>query len=65
MSRCPIYNLTNACDVHSDCLFLRNGGCSLVLSVMIAEDNQKKLDSLESQLFNLETKIAWIINKLG
>lgn len=65
MLKCPIYNSTNACDVHSDCLFLRNGGCSLVLSATIAEENQKKLKTLESQLVNLDYKLNSIISILN
>jgi hypothetical protein len=65
MLRCPIYNSTNACDVHSDCLFLRNGGCSLVLSATIAEENREKLRTLETRLFDLDYKLNSIINILN
>jgi len=64
MLRCPIYNSTNACDLHSDCLFLRNAGCSLVLSATIAEENKNVLKNLEVQMNNLESKINWIISNM-
>lgn len=62
--KCPIYNSTNACDIHGDCLFLRNGGCSLVLSATIAEENQHTLINLEAQINNLENKLNWIISNI-
>ncbi len=63
--RCPIYNSTDACNIHSDCLFLRNGDCSVVLSVTIAKDNQKKLRDLEIQLDGVEYKLNSIIQAVN
>lgn len=65
MLRCPIYNSTTACDVHGDCLLLRNGGCSLVLAATIAEKNQKKLEDIELKLGNLESQLNSIINTMN
>ena len=64
MKKCPIYNTINACDLNSNCLFLRNGGCAIVLAPLIAEDNQKKIVALSQQLTNLEYKLSNLINTL-
>lgn len=65
MLKCPFYDSYSACSLHSDCLFLKEGGCSLVLSVTIGEENQKKLKSVETELNNLNYKVDSIMNTLN
>lgn len=64
MQKCPIYNTVNACDLNSDCLFLRNGGCAIVLAPIIAEENKKQITALSQQLGNLEYKLDRLIDAL-
>lgn len=64
MQKCPIYNTINACDVNSNCLFLRNGGCAIVLGATISEENKKQITALTQQLGNLEYKLDRLIDAL-
>jgi hypothetical protein len=65
MNRCPIYNSVGACDMHSDCLFLRNGGCAIVLAATLADENSKEIKRLSSKLDSLEYNLSLILRKLG
>lgn len=60
MLKCPIYNTVNACDVNSNCLFLRNGGCAIVLAATIAEENKKTMISIMGQLNDFDRKLRLI-----
>ena len=64
MSKCPIYNTANACDLNPDCLFLRVGGCAIVMSATIAIENQKKIDRLEKQLRDIDYNVLSIAQLL-
>lgn len=64
MKKCPIYDSTNACTENPNCLFLRQGGCTLILSATIAEDNQKKLIQLERKIDELDYMIRNIANAM-
>ena len=57
MLKCPFYNDYNACQTHSDCLFLRKGGCAIVLAATIGEANKEKLENLESEIQNIKSKL--------
>jgi hypothetical protein len=61
---CPIYNTGNACDVHRNCLFLRNGGCAVVLGATLAEENAKAIKKLENQLSTIEHNLQVINNNI-
>lgn len=61
MLKCPIYNTINACDINSNCLFLRNGGCAIVLSATISEENKKQIMALTQQINNFEYKLDRLI----
>ncbi len=63
-TKCPIYNSTNACQVNSNCLFLRNGGCAIVLGATLAEENAKAIKKLENQLNNIEYNLQIINNNI-
>lgn len=65
MSKCPIYNTHNACDANRDCLFLRNGGCAVVLGATLAEENKKKLNSLDSDIDDLRRTLNNLVNTVN
>ena len=58
MQKCPIYNTIGACTVNSNCLFLRNGGCAVVLAPIIAEENKKKITALSQKMDNIQSITA-------
>ncbi|MDP2736476.1 MAG: hypothetical protein Q8O59_01670 [bacterium] len=67
MLYCPIVQQYNC---HPNCLFLRSGGCSMVLAATISDSNEQKIKTLEYKLdqivYNqsiLERKINILINK--
>jgi len=62
MPTCPIYNSSSACDAHPDCLFLRRGGCAVLLGATIAEDNKKKIVTLESKLDAIDYNLRLLID---
>jgi hypothetical protein len=64
MNKCPFYNSYSACTTHPDCLFLRKGGCAIVLAPQIAEQNQQEIKNLQSQLSNIEYLLNDLINRL-
>lgn len=63
-TKCPIYNSPNACQTNSSCLFLRNGGCAIVLGATLAEDNAKEIKRLSNQLNNIEYQLQNILNNM-
>jgi hypothetical protein len=65
MLKCPIYNTTNACDVNNNCLFLRDGGCAIVLAATIAEENKRTMASIMGQIDALDYKLRLIGNHLN
>lgn len=62
MGRCPIYDSDRACDQHRDCLFLRNGGCAIVLGMQKAFDNEKRLKSLEGTVHAIHNNLLSLID---
>jgi hypothetical protein len=54
---CPILNTTDACNTHKNCLFLRNGGCAVVLSAVLAEKADTKIDELMTHVKSAENEI--------
>jgi|TARA_B100001964_G_C14051013_1_gene517032 hypothetical protein len=64
LKKCPIYNATNACDVNPNCLFLRDGGCAIVLAGTIAEENKGKISQLKQQLDTIEYNVRSIADSL-
>lgn len=65
MMKCPIYNAVNACTVNSNCLFLRNGGCAIVLSATIAEENKRQMAALSQQVQSLSYQLSDLTQRLG
>jgi hypothetical protein len=65
MTRCPIYDSTNACSTHSDCLFLRNGGCAILLGAEIADENSKMIKQLQTQISDLTDLVNDIAARLA
>ena len=64
MLKCPIYNTVNACDLNSNCLFLRNGGCAIVLGATISEENKKQITALSQQMHDIENQLDQIMRTL-
>lgn len=62
MQRCPISH--NACTMHSDCLFLRAGGCAIVLAPQIAEENSKQIKKLSKKLDAIDYNLQVIASQL-
>jgi uncharacterized Rmd1/YagE family protein len=65
MARCPIYDSPTACDQHRDCLFLRDGGCAIVLSMQKAFDNEKRLKNIEETVAAIHNNVRSIIDYLN
>lgn len=61
--KCPIYDSLNACDTQN-CLFLRSGGCAIVLAAILAEENNKKLADISSRLADIEYTLDLIRRKI-
>ena len=62
--KCPIYNSTNACDMNSNCLFLRNGGCAIVLGATLADENKKKVNQLSDKIDTIDYNLRQLLNTL-
>lgn len=58
--KCPFYNTTNACNLNKNCLFLRNGGCAIILAATMAEANQKAVQQLGNRLDSIEHNVSLI-----
>lgn len=65
MARCPIYDSANACDQHRDCLFLRQGGCAIILGMKAALANEEKLDSITQRLAVIDHNLRLIAQALN
>jgi hypothetical protein len=65
LSRCPIYNNVMACDTHPDCLFLRNGGCAVVLAATLGDENQKDIKQLRSEVQDVGAMLRGLIDALN
>lgn len=64
MQKCPIYNTTNACDVNPTCLFLRNGGCAVVLAATLAEQSMNEVKRLSDQVSGIQGQLQIIANSI-
>lgn len=62
---CPIYNSSNACTQHSNCLFLRQGGCAIILAMNFGAKNQELLEKIDRRLSAVEQNIRTIANALN
>lgn len=63
MLKCPIYDDSVNCE-YQNCLFLRRGGCAIVLAATISEENQKAIGVIESKIDQLEATLYDIQNTL-
>ncbi len=63
--KCPIYNDTSACDKNRNCLWLRTGGCAIVLAATIGEENSKRIKQLESEISHLSGQITNLQNMIS
>ena len=63
--KCPIYNSYAACDENPDCVFLRTGGCAVILGMDKSFDNEQKLAEIQTQLNTVTSNLHNIINGLN
>ena len=63
MSKCPFNSIVGDCN--ENCLFLRKGGCVLILAATIAEENNENISSLSQQISDIEFKLKQINNNLS
>lgn len=61
--KCPFYGNTTGCT--DECLFMRTGGCAIILSAINSEDNNARVEELENQVSNMENKLDHAINLLN
>ena len=61
---CPIYNSPMACGEHPNCLFLRQGGCAVVLSAILSDQCNKEVQTLNARVANLENSISQLVYEL-
>lgn len=60
--KCPIYNSYAACKENPDCLFLREGGCAVILGMQAAHKNQDTLHALQTQIQSLHYSLEQLTN---
>ena len=61
--KCPFYG--NTTDCNDECLFLRDGGCAIILAATIGDENKIKIEELSHQMINIDNKLNQIISVLN
>jgi hypothetical protein len=64
MLKCPIYDQEGACEIHKDCMFLRNENCAIVVTATMTDENNTRIHGLSKRITQLDQKLTRIMRHL-